>query len=183
MGQLYWTRQFTVTLKQPQFNWYRYPLDVQQIELSFASYAISNRTMNLQFTEVPLEYLLDNGVVAFSQNPIWNHVPYQYNTDSEMLTRTAYDSGSGVASYFPRLTVNITVSRKGEGVVYRIGIPLLFVCMLAALTFYAARAMRTSLALPSMFAQESHTYFPKMFHVNRYIHLLTVLSFNLFILS
>lgn len=112
------------TLLQPNFNFQRYPWDEQTIAVR---YNIFSMPANL----AKLSYWGGNGLIfnanydgrdTFKENPIWNFDSYSYTT---------YVGNSYYYWYY-----ELNVSRRGDGIVLRLVLPITLLLCLGALTFW-----------------------------------------------
>jgi hypothetical protein len=127
-------------------------MDKQRILISYYSYTYSNRTLTQTFNNPAVEYLKTEGYVSFVENPIWEHTVGDYDYFIEVENRQATVNGQLIDRFFVKGMVGINVQRKSVGVVMRLGIPIMFMCLLSATTFWAAQNTRVDTTLTLLLA-------------------------------
>lgn len=120
---------FALTLVQPSYNFDLYPNDQQTLNVR---YALLNYDAD-QLQMYPLGIYcsqLSDGSCAFSHNPIWSW-------DTSLDTCTVYYDEKASSSIWPAYTqYSVTVSRAGSGLIVRLVLPITFLLLLSAVTFW-----------------------------------------------
>lgn len=128
-GHLEWEQHIVMTLVESSFNYEGYPHETQDIYVRFYSFAVPAQELLFIPQEKPILLFANNvGTPAIRQNPLWTF-------DSAAV---AFDSIT-FTGFYPRSvgTVQITVKRQNEGMIWRLAVPILLLVVLAGVAFWA----------------------------------------------
>lgn len=112
------------TLLQPNYNFEKYPWDEQAVAIRFNIFSMPANLAQLGYwggDGLVFNYNYD-GQPTFKENPIWNFDSVWYTT---------YEGNAYNYWYYV-----INVSRRGEGIVLRLVLPITLLLCLGALTFW-----------------------------------------------
>lgn len=124
---IFWSRHVVATYMQPKFQFQNYPMDTQTIHLRYGSYAYSQTFLKMVYFEQPISFNQNfDKSATFMENPIWTF-------DSSSTNSNTYVSSSG----FLNAIHHIYVTRRGNGIVIRLILPITMLIMLAGLTFWS----------------------------------------------
>lgn len=121
---LVWAAGVDATLLQPSFNFDKYPWDQQDIVVRYVIFNMPTQFAVLGFNggNSLLYNTYFDGTDTFVVNPIWQWKDTTYTTFQ--------GNGYSYALY------QITVQRKGAGIVLRLVLPITLLLLLAAMTFW-----------------------------------------------
>ena len=135
MGFLYnfnYQSTYTLTLVQPGFNFEKYPNDEQTFNVRYSLINYDAYQLQLYPIGIYCSQLLDGSCSATS-NPIWDFDGSKNGSTS----CTIYYDQRAPFSYWPAFTqYSFVVSRKSDGLIVRLVLPISFLLLLSAATFW-----------------------------------------------
>jgi hypothetical protein len=139
---LYWSRHFLLTVSQPGFDYYDYPTDSQDIRIRFQSFGLSASFVTFKFANPAVTYTVSQDLINFEQNPVWGHIKNEYSTKIENVNSPTVVNGVKIDRLWSHGIIDIKISRKSDGVLLRLGVPILILLMLGGLLFWASQEIR-----------------------------------------
>jgi hypothetical protein len=147
-GVIYWSRHVVATLAQTTFDYSKYPLDDQHVEIRYYSYSMTT-TFLRQFLRNPaVTYIVENSEINFGMNSVWSHEVNDY----EAYVYAADQSQGSLKRYFDVVVVKMHVIRRSDGILIRLALPILILMVLGGLTFWAAPDARVDSTMTILLA-------------------------------
>ena len=133
-GLLTWSRHVTVSLIMSNFNYKEYPSDTQVIILRYLSYSYDTSLLRVNLADPAVTFFLNyEGVESFKQNTLWSFDEWQATIENQHY-------GVGITKSFA--VIKLFVSRKPEGIILRLAVPIFILVLLSGCTFWAALESR-----------------------------------------
>lgn len=128
-GGFVWSRHVTINLVMSSFDYKNYPSDSQVIILRFLSYGYDATYLKIELTNDPVQFFLNyQDSPQFEQNTLWTFDKWDaYVLDQEYAT---------ILKSFA--IIKLYVSRKPEGIILRLAVPIFILVLLSGCTFWAA---------------------------------------------
>ena len=146
-GSISWSRHISLVLTQPQFHYEKYPMDSQNITIRFASPSLANTFVAVRFERPPVAYINapypNEDKYNFPQNSIWDHKID--NIWATIFEETQVRRLPGSTSYnrtHDHGTIQIEINRRSDGVLIRLGLPVLMLMVLSGFVYWAAMENR-----------------------------------------
>ena len=151
-GRMFWSRHVVATIQQPSFSKYsyytrlyieicdyicvyiidysKYPMDTQTIVIRVEPFGLNGHFALMNFTtaadgRAAVSFIYDPQMQAnFAKNPIWSYDSYSYSTVDQY-----YATGTN-SMYYSQAVVYLNVTRLGNGIIYRLGLPIMLLLCL-----------------------------------------------------
>lgn len=128
-GQLSYSRHFTVDLLQSTFDYRKFPMDEQTINLRWISYAYTTSWLMQYLSNPPVTFFpTSSNDPSFTTNPVWT-----YESSSGYVHLLTYSAGNVKSE----AVVNVMIKRNPSGVVTRLAVPLFLLAVLGGIIFWA----------------------------------------------
>ena len=138
---MYWTRHMILTTTQAGFHYAQYPLDTQKVHLRFESYSLPKSLMVLSYpTDATTGQSLSTQLYA---NTGAGSPNLKGNSQWSLLSTTAViqdqnNAISGSPRYFSQGQVDISFKRNSNGILIRLGFPILLTTCVTGFIFWAS---------------------------------------------
>lgn len=123
---------YDLVLVQPGFNFKNYPNDDQDIIIRFSALNFDAEQLQLFPSDVACSYLPDK-TCSFASNPLWI-----WKNEPSFQSCTAYPDQKASQTYPAYVYYSVKIVRQGNGIIVRLVLPLMFLLLLSALTFWVA---------------------------------------------
>jgi hypothetical protein len=146
-GVLSWSRHISLVVTQPQFDYADYPMDSQNITIRFASPSLANSFLAIKFDSPAVAYINapypNQRQYNFPDNSVWDHT--LNDVETYIFKETQKRQLSSSFSYnrtYDHGIIMITISRQSDGVLIRLGLPVLMLMVLSGFVYWAAMESR-----------------------------------------
>lgn len=137
-GFFFWSRHLLLELSQSSFDYHDYPMDKQQIVISFESYGLPANYLSLKLGTPPITYIKNgNGDINFQQNPIWMHEEDAYEAAVKTADYQQDFDGVVIIRQFQNIRILMDVARVHDGIMVRLAFPVLLLIFIGAITFWS----------------------------------------------
>lgn len=145
-GSMFWSRHILTTLSEGQMNLHSYPLDTQNISLTFQSYAYASKLLNLVF--IPGKAVVINtndqlnNVAYVNLNNLWHY--HSFSAYTQLIpTPVVFDPTRS----FDTAYVNLCFTRQSFGITYRLGLPVTICMIIVGFSFWSGLETRVDVTL------------------------------------
>jgi hypothetical protein len=132
-GEVRYLLHCVLVLSQPQFEYTDFPCDSQVIQIKYFSFTLNYEQLILyppDFTDpITFTSVYGGNDQKFSLNPIWKLIG-SYGEYTTLYLNNGFSPRAAAVAY-------IEVERMSEGVLWRLGVPILLLVTLASLAFWA----------------------------------------------
>ncbi|CAM9354262.1 unnamed protein product, partial [Ectocarpus fasciculatus] len=152
-GFFFWSRHQLLELSQSSFDYHDYPLDKQQIVISFESYGLPANYLQLAIADPAITYIKNgNKDINFQQNPIWKHNLNDYTSSVNTADYEQYFDGQKIIRTFQNIEIKMAISRESNGILVRLAFPVLLLILIGAITFWSFQESRIDTTMTLLLA-------------------------------
>eukprot|EP01038_Epipyxis_sp_PR26KG_P013293 gene13293-17810_t len=149
-GVIYWSRHIRLTLIQAGFEYSKYPLDTQKVQIRFESYSLEHNLLMINFVDPPIDLyrigynVNDTGLANIMKNKGWIWNGYTANVELHDYYRFGK---TDVKKLISTGVVNLLFQRESQGVILRLGVPVMLVACITGFFFWARKESRLDATL------------------------------------
>jgi hypothetical protein len=155
-GQFLWTRHLRLDIVQPHFTYEDFPMDIQKLNIRFMSNAYSTDFLRLKYSEKAIHFV--NSAYPNQDDANWelnNQWFLNVNDHTTLIwvdNRTyTYGSETITMSYDSAILI-LDAERISDGMLIRLGFPILILMVLSGLVFWAATEHRIDATMTILLA-------------------------------
>lgn len=155
-GLFVWARHFRLDIVQPHFTYENYPRDEQNLNIRFMSNAYSIDFMRLVYSDEPITFV--NSAYPNLNDLNWE-LNNQWHLDADNFKAhvweddRTYSAGSvTVHTTYDSAILILDAERISDGILIRLGVPVLILMVLSGLVFWAATENRIDATMTILLA-------------------------------
>lgn len=155
-GLFMWARHLRLDIVQPHFTYENYPRDKQSLNIRFMSNAYSIDFLRLKYSLEPINFV--NSAYPNLNDVNWELSSQWYLDSTQFETKIwedqrEYSSGSvTISSTFDSAILILDAERISDGLLIRLGVPILILMVLSGLVFWAATENRIDATMTILLA-------------------------------
>ena len=155
-GFFLWTRHLRLDIVQPHFTYEDFPLDIQQLNIRFMSNSYSIDFLRLQYSEQAVSFVkaaypnLDD--LNWELNNQWILNSDDYKAFVWEDTRNFSAGASTISTTYDSAILILDAERISDGMLIRLGVPILILMVLSGLVFWAAAENRIDATMTILLA-------------------------------
>jgi hypothetical protein len=139
-GELYYSRHLTLTISQSGFSYRDYPLDQQTAEFRFESYSYPVNLLTVNFVSPPVQFYQSpkSSTQNFFLNPLWSYDSWSTTIEYPNYQFTVVSPPRTFSSAY----IGMVFTRRSSGILLRLALPIMFVCVISGVMFWADKEKR-----------------------------------------
>ena len=144
-SQFYWSRHILASFTQPAMSYNNYPSDRQNFSFVLQPYAYSSYLVQLSFiSNQAVIYLTDyqSSKTNIEQNQLWDYVGF-----SAYIENIPQPNFADPNRQFSMAFINLVFERQSAGIITRLIVPLAFLLLLSALTYWISYDNRVNVTI------------------------------------